>query len=504
MSMDSAERFSLQKVLEPKDLEVWVTRFKKQLSVEAEQYLESRGILPKTIGMYDIGFQSGKIGFSVERHSIIDFFENRIVIPIRSADGLVVDLIGRAIDSREPKYKMLLGTEDVFFNESVLLEADDVFLCNGLFDALILAQEQLPAVCLANPVLFKGNHAQRLDGKRVLICLGNDELGLRESARIESLLQEWNIESVILHLPENIRDINDFFVQVEDPSETFMYMVNQTIEQAMVEPIAPDFRNITTFNEEYMKRFRGVTSGVPTGIAPLDKALFGGLRSGLYVLVGAAASGKTMLMKQMADQIAAEQTPVIYVSYDLSAFELWARTIARILGVAPFEVINGQIAPERVLEANQTYYPLSQSMWTIEMTLDSSLQQALSVIEKILVTLGRPPVVFIDNLQRIPLSERIEGVQSAQQFHTYLAYRFKEASREWQCPIVCSMPVDARQEQTLPLGVEAAADVIMELRRTAEIGQATSQMEFELIKNRNGAPALFELQFHHERSVFSS
>jgi replicative DNA helicase len=66
------------------------------------------------------------------------------------------------------------------------------------------------------------------------------------------------------------------------------------------------------------------------------------------------------------------------------------------------------------------------------------------------------------------------------------------------------MPIDSRQEQTLPLGVEAAADVIMELRRTGEQSNATSRMELELLKNRNGAPALFELQFHHERSLFSS
>ncbi|WP_254611288.1 DnaB-like helicase C-terminal domain-containing protein [Paenibacillus sp. JMULE4] len=94
-----------------------------------------------------------------------------------------------------------------------------------------------------------------------------------------------------------------------------------------------------------MKRHRGQSSGTPTGIAELDETLFGGLRSGLYLIAGGASSGKTMLMKQIADHIASEQMPVVYVSWDMTAFELWARSIARIIGTEPQKVLSGKIPP---------------------------------------------------------------------------------------------------------------------------------------------------------------
>ncbi len=506
--MPANERISLAKTLTSDDLERIASSCQKQLTDEAMYYLESRRIYPKTIEQFGIGFQSAKIGFAAESNSIADYFENRIVIPVRNGEGKITELVGRAIDQREPKYKLLLGNEEAFFNETELDESDEVILCNNIFDTLILIQEDLPAICLQTSVSFKAVHAQRLIGKRVLICLGNDETGLRESARIENLLRELDIETYIVHLPENIRDINDMFVNFEEPLARFLDLLNATIEQAMLEPIASDFRNIIVFNEEYMKRFRGLVSGVSSGLESLDRALLGGFRSGLYIITGTTASGKTLLMKQMADHIASGQTPVIYVSYDLTAFELWARSIARILGKATHEVLNGNLVPESVFEANQTYHQLSQSMWTLEMPFDSSIQYALAQVEKILLTLGRPPVVFIDNLQRIPYSRRDGEVQSAAQFQAMMAYRFKELSREWQCPFICSIPAE-RQEHPLPIGVEAAADVIMELRResdkhTTAGRDAQSTMSLTLLKHRNGALGTLQLNCNHSRTLFTA
>ncbi len=505
--MPANERISLSKTISAADLERIVSSFQKQLTEESLFYLESRRIHQKTIELFNIGYQSGKIGFSTESNSISDYFENRIIIPVRNAEGIIIDLVGRAIDHREPKYKLLLGNEDVFFNEAELLESEEIILCNNIFDTLILIQEELPAICLQTAVSFKAVHAQRLIGKRVMICLGNDELGLRESARIESLLRELNIETYIVHLPENIRDVNDLFIRAEQPLERFLDILNVTIEQAMLEPIAPDFRNITVFNEEYMKRFRGLVSGVPSGLEPLDRALLGGFRSGLYLLTGTSATGKTTLLKQIAEYIAASQTPVIYVSYDQTAFELWARSIARILGTATFEVLNGNVNPESVFAANQEYHPLSQSMWTLEMPMESSIHYAMAQVEKVVLTLGRAPVIFIDNMQRIPYSQRDGEVASATQFQTMLAYRFKELSREWQCPFICSIPVE-RNDHQLPLGVEAAADVIMQLRRESEENSdrhqsEISKMSLSLLKHRNGTLATIRMDCNHSRSLFS-
>lgn len=517
--MDAHDRIWIHKSFESKDLEQFANQFCKRLTPEAVHYLESRGIAPTTIEELKIGYQPAKIGFSGDSNPVSDFFENRIIIPIRNTEGTIVDLAGRTIDHREPKYKLLLGNEEVFFNEPALVDAEDVILCNSIFDVLVLYQERIPAICLQSVVGFKATHAIHLHGKRVMVCLGNDEVGMRESIRIEALLHEADIESYIVHLPENVRDIHDFFLRAEEPLQQFVVLLNQTIEQAMIEPVASDFRNVTVYLEEYMKRFRGLVSGVSTGFAALDQALLGGFRPGLYLLTGTSSSGKSMLLKQIADQMAHQQVPVIYVSYDLSAFELWSRSIARILGVEPSDVLNGHINPDMIHEANQTYASLSQHLWTLEMPMDSTLSYMISLIEKIIMSLGRMPVVMIDHLEKILYSEQVEGIKSIAQYQTLLTYRFKECSRDWHCPLICSLPL-AEPHAKLPVGMEVAADVIMEVvaapASAAKTADALNQpnpahskngdaqrVTIDLHKHKNGGLRVVDLLFYRTRAAFS-
>ncbi|WP_254611287.1 toprim domain-containing protein [Paenibacillus sp. JMULE4] len=224
------------------DLEELVVHYQKQLREEAFLYLQRRGIAQETVERYRIGFEPGKIGFYVNSNKLGDYFENRVIIPIADAEGAAVDLIGRSIDHREPKYKSLLGVDDIMFNEQILEETEDVILASGVFDVLSLAQARLPAVCVPVWMTFKDSHAEKLREKRVFICLGNDELGRSESVRILTMLQPIAKQALIVQMPESIRDVNDFFVRVQHPLDTFMKLLNETMEEAMMLPIAPDVK----------------------------------------------------------------------------------------------------------------------------------------------------------------------------------------------------------------------------------------------------------------------
>lgn len=87
------------------DLEEMVAYYQKQLRDEAFFYLQKRGIEQETIENYRIGFDPGKIGFIVYPNKLGDFFENRVIIPVTNAEGVTVDMVGRSVDHREPKYK---------------------------------------------------------------------------------------------------------------------------------------------------------------------------------------------------------------------------------------------------------------------------------------------------------------------------------------------------------------------------------------------------------------
>ncbi|WP_127485653.1 DnaB-like helicase C-terminal domain-containing protein [Paenibacillus ehimensis] len=487
------------------DLEELVIHYHKQLREEAYAYLERRGIHQETADLYRIGFEPGKFGFYVNSGKLGDFFENRIIIPITNADGATVDLIGRSVDQREPKYKSLLGEGDYLFNEQILEQTEDVIVCGGLFDVLSLAQAHLPAVCVPIWMSFKEIHADKLRDKRVFICLGNDEAGRRESVRIQALLQSTAKQTFVMQLPESIRDVNDFFVRVQNPLDSFMRLLNETMEETMLLPIAPDTKNITIYTEEFMKRHRGQASGVPTGFAALDEALFGGLRSGLYLLAGAASSGKTMLMKQMADHIASNQTPVVYVSWDMTGFELWARSIARLIGTEPQNVLSGKIEPRQVAEANKRYMPISNMLWTIECSLDSTIDRVMTNVERIAGMSGRTPVVFIDHINRIPAGGLPNPPRSSAEHQTIIAYMLKHWSKEWGGPVIAAVPSDIGEER-LPEGAEASADVIMRLKPEPEPGGPSAsgiRSSLQLLKHRNGTLATIPLRFYDQQARFA-
>ena len=62
-----------------------------------------------------------------------------------------------------------------------------------------------------------------------------------------------------------------------------------------------------------------------TGIAGLDKALDGGLHAGLTVLGAVSSMGKTSLMLQMADTLAAAGRNVLFITIEMSRMELIAK-----------------------------------------------------------------------------------------------------------------------------------------------------------------------------------
>jgi replicative DNA helicase len=501
--MTNLERKSLSIAPSSLDLAGLVAYYQKQLKEEAFIYLQKRGLSEQTVEQFQIGFEIGKIGFYVDQNQLGGYFENRVIIPLFDKDKEIVDLIGRSIDHREPKYKALYGTDQILFNYEAITESDEVVLCNGIFDVMTLVQAKIPAVCVPDLIVFKENHAKLFADKSVYICMGNDELGRRESTRIESLLREHAKETYIVNLPETIRDINDLFVRAQNPAENFIRLIQQTVEETMVAPIAPDAKNSTVYVEEYMKRYRGQVSGITTGFPKLDQLLFGGFGSGLYLLAGEGGIGKSMLLKQMADHIALEQNPVVFVSWDMTNFELWSRSIARIIGIPPQLVLSGKVEPEPIHEANKTYMQISKMLWMLECSMDTTLAQVASSIERIAVIAGKEPVVFLDHLQRIPIpvGEKVATL-SWQQQQSALAYALKQWSREWNSPIIAATALEAGQDR-IPQGVEASADVVMMLQRAESADPAIQWMQLDLIKNRNGSLNKIPIQFYNDRAIFT-
>ena len=79
---------------------------------------------------------------------------------------------------------------------------------------------------------------------------------------------------------------------------------------------------------------------VPTGFAPLDAILGGGmLRSGLYIVAARPGVGKTTIALQFADSIAENVGPILFVSLEMSTAQLMGKRIARVSGIPSDEIL---------------------------------------------------------------------------------------------------------------------------------------------------------------------
>ncbi len=486
----------LPRRLYTEDLEKLHAHYQKNLNQEALDYLKKRGILPSTAEKFQLGFEPFQIGFNSQRGKASGHFTNCIIFPVKDMQGQMVDLIGRSIFDEQPKYKTLVGRGEIFFNEQTITESDDILLCRNVFDVLSLEQGDLPALCVHDYAGFKEVHAQKLAGKRVFICYPNDEAGRRESNRVSSLLSELATEVYTVFLPEGFRDVNHFFVQVKNPADTFQQLLQETVEESVNVPVSPDVRNLVVFLEEYQKRHQGHLQGIPTGFDSLDQKLMGGLRTGLYLITGLVSSGKSMLLRQMADQIAKSGTPVVYVSWDMTGFELWARSMARLLGMSPQHIISAKAPLDKLNQANQEYLIIAKNMWTLEGRMDTTLDEVEDYVERIIQSIGKVPVVFIDHLFRVPLRDK-EG-RLVQQNYSLVSYFLHQWSRQWDTPIIAAAP---RQAQDPPLhsSIEAAVDVILSLEADEDQSQSIT---LQLKKNRNGTLGELTFTFDKEKAVF--
>ncbi len=514
--MDRAKSAQEERASRGLDLDQLSRHFHQNLTSKAREYLWSRGLSDEIINKYQVGYEEGSsIGFDItERQTVLsDYFEGRIIFPIKDASGRTVDLVGRSLDGSEPKYKSLLGSQEVLYNEGGIHLSDVIFLCEGIIDVLTLVQNGMTAVGVLGATNFGAGHAQKLKGKRVFVCFGNDDAGIRNRERVAGILSQTADEVCILSLPQGIKDVNDFFLRVPSPQHVFLGLVQEAARNGRYDLFRSDTRLLVPFFHEVVKRRAGRFSGISTGLEPLDNLLFGGLREGLYVVCGEPSTGKTTLLRQMADHAAASGTPVLFVTLEMSAFELWARSISRILGVPASEIVTGRIDPGRLEEANREYAETAKNICTIEGEENTSVPAIALLVERTMNATGRRPVVFIDYLQRIPAFPHGRGDRPQRGGIGETVLLLKRLARRYSIAVVVSSSL---QRNTTPESrngyrlsghdeVEWTADFLLRLRLPEEVTSGDSDCSpvvIEVLKNRNGPLSDFRVEFCKSIGLF--
>ncbi|NNG68110.1 CHC2 zinc finger domain-containing protein [Caldanaerobacter subterraneus] len=273
-------------------------------NISKTDYLSKRGISEALIKKYCIGFDG-----------------EGVIVPL-SYRGEIVGYVKRFIEG-ERRYYNPKGVKLVPFNIDV--KQDIVFVTEGIFDALAIEEAiGLPAIAL----LGSQNHNVLLDNlhcNHYIIMLDNDETGQKQALELYNKLKEKKKKVILFDsslYPAEIKDPNEWLIYDRDIFKKVLDLhVTKVKKPYSLKALALNYQN--TFRE-------GKYKPIPTGIKAIDDALEGGLRKGMFYTIGAMpGTGKSSLCIQITDSLAKAGYNVIYVSVEMSEYEIQTKLFAR-------------------------------------------------------------------------------------------------------------------------------------------------------------------------------
>lgn len=257
---------------------------------------------------------------------------------------------------------------------------------------------------------------------------------------------------------------------------------------------------------------RAIT-GIPTGIAELDR-MTRGLQPSDLVFIGARPSvGKTSLMLQMALHASRASFAGIF-SLEMSRQSVGFRAVAMEANIDATRLMTGFTSATEQREAGAAMERLSTRKLAID---DASGQTAAGIRAKArrLVSRHGAGVIFLDYIQLLYTGGRAEN---RNQELSQISASLKGLAKELQCPVVVLSQLSrdsdkgaSRRPQLWHLrdsgSLEQDADVVMLLHRPGqhEEGQRFSDGEAaELIiaKQRNGPTGMVPLTWHAQTMRF--
>ena len=445
----------------------------------------------------------------------IFLFEGRAVFPV-SRHGTWVSWCGRALqDGVTPRYRNSAGKMGIWGVDALFSQTGQpIAVCEGILDAMSLQLCGCKAVALCGA----GNtgrliqELQNLPGSLPpLIFAGDDDEAGREMCR---QLKAWMTEAggvcTCLALPDGCKDVNEAWVRAPQQLQAALSAARQELALLPHEGKTDACPSMAALSEDFLSYLgRCQQMGMlSSGLAELDELLGGGIFPGLYVLGAPSSLGKTTLLLQMADEMAASGRDVLFFSLEMSRWELLAKSLCRTAApqtaLCARQLLRGEIPSsqlKRLLEAynrrsgERIFISAEQEALTLENLREKALRHRAQR--------GRAPVVVVDYLQILaPSDARGSDKQNVDRAVVAL----KALSRELEIPVLVAssfnrdayakeVSMEAFKESG---AVEYAADVLLALQMSAagekdfdlnrEKMADPRRVDVVLLKNRSGVP----------------
>lgn len=434
------------------------------------------------------------------------------VLPV-FVEGVCRSVCRRAIDPAvEPRYKNSRGSMQLWNGAAIEKVAGKaLFVTEGIFDALSLEELGYPAAALCGAAntgrLISAVDACEAKPEKIVLAGDADAAGQGMNGKLREQLTARGIACAALALPGDCKDVNEALVQDRDALQAACEAA-ATAQEVQQQP---------TLEDEFLAYLgrRGGAAVMSTGIAGLDKALDGGLHAGLTVLGAVSSMGKTSLMLQMADTLAAAGRNVLFITIEMSRMELIAKSAVRGTRERARPLLDGKLPEEKVRGLISSYRQKTGGrveLWEPDAPLTPALldEKVSAFCEQ-----HKNPVLFLDYLQLVAPARA--GMTEKQTADAAVAM-LKQLARRYDMPVVAasSLNREAYRPGSAEPGmsafkesgsVEYSADLLLVLKyRTdadKEIKTGPRHLVLTILKNRFGATGeSIPLDYEPEKELF--
>lgn len=427
--------------------------------VEGLKYIRSRGFTDDEIIAFGFGYDPKASGAKDEHGNWCK--PGRIIIPWKGNSYYHVD---RSIDSsaKERKYTKPkadeVGAQPVAWKGA--LSGETCFVVEGLLDAYAVEAMGYHAAPLAGTgyeKVLQSISSNGYDGVLILL-LDDDEPGKNAQDKAADMCASLGLT----YIEESFSTHN---IGIKDACEALGCGVRDEATAALKAMHDQAVLYAETVKEQQQREawealnmqdpaiiaadiFQcvGMEQPISTGFTSLDNVTNGGLRSGLVVLGATSSAGKTTLIVQVADQIAAQGKPVLFVTIEQSGREIVAKSLSRMMAQRGFKSIGlWEMAdmkwrgrwPEDKTQA--LFDSMSDYMEQVTPNLvimsakeQPTVKQVEAAAYAIAKDRGASPVVFIDYLQLLAApTEHSTDKQAAD----YNVSQLRRMARDLKTPV---------------------------------------------------------------------
>lgn len=421
-------------------------------NVSQTDYFIKRGLSAATIEKHKLGYITPELAKKYGLQA------NSVLIPYSTGkEGVYNYYITRSTEGKEyRKPKAETAGPEPLYNLPALYEPTDapLFVTEGQIDALsIMEYEHADAVAVGGVGINKLLQAiEGIEGfqRPLIIATDADERGKETCRKLLHELKGRAIKAAAYEHIDGYKDINDELNADRDALERNIY---RHILQFDKNSLPARYKM-----QEFLHRIKEGRNAktYSTGLKALDKALNGGLREGLYCIGAMSGFGKTTLVLQIADTIAAAGDDVLYISLEMSADELTAKSISRrtyqqcieygasresLLAVArtTLDVLRCDIATQAqsktFMEAATAYTEHeAKCLYIVEGMQGVNASKVRQLVKQHQQRHGRPPVVFIDYMQLLTIADTTQNTDKQKMDAAIKA--LKDISRDFKIPVV--------------------------------------------------------------------